>query len=413
MTSGIRVGVLYDSLSNNIGDIAMIDAARDGLSPHGITDVVPVKLLSAEPQVFDAVIVGGGELIRPVGDAFYDRFRYEHGFMLHAVGVWENANDLGYLSEYAMVSARTETETGYLRSQGVRAFTTPCPTTILNADHVDLPEAPSGRRNAIHLVPTALSSVPHLVETVNDIPGDHVLLPFTRYNGDRDFMRALPLKGNETVLGNDLSAREMRSVIEQSDFVVASSLHVTLFALAYGIPFVSYRQPKVLNYLKDRGLEHLTFDDDESLTAALERAAESRSRIEEVREQDIAACRETFASLARALHEYDGKPVEFPPTSADPVREECDLILAQTTLVRHDRDRLIHALFQRNITGWHRAAAMEENYLSTQRSAEDSEREFWRQIHYLEARVADAERLRGVRGTLRLLRDRVRTKISR
>ena len=111
MTSGIRVGVLYDSLSNNIGDIAMIDAARDGLSPHGITDVVPVKLLSAEPQVFDAVIVGGGELIRPVGDAFYDRFRYERGFMLHAAGVWENANDLDYLSEYAMDSARTEAET--------------------------------------------------------------------------------------------------------------------------------------------------------------------------------------------------------------------------------------------------------------------------------------------------------------
>lgn len=98
----MRVGLLYDSFLDNVGDIAMGDAAiADGAGTAGCARSI---FASDGDQVFDAVIVGGGELLRPTGDAFYDRFRAREGTMLNACGIWSDANELDYLGGYAMVS---------------------------------------------------------------------------------------------------------------------------------------------------------------------------------------------------------------------------------------------------------------------------------------------------------------------
>ena len=119
-----RVGVSVDSVSRNTGDRAIRIAVEQELSRRGIE---PVLLNPLEPtdEELDAVIVGGGDLIRPRGDAFYERFRAPRGTILNAAGVWEDADELDYLRNYSYVSARSRAEVAILERHGINAHVLP------------------------------------------------------------------------------------------------------------------------------------------------------------------------------------------------------------------------------------------------------------------------------------------------
>lgn len=344
----MSVGVLYDSFSNNIGDQAMLDANRLLLARHGFHDVRTVDLFSPDPQEFSAVVVGGGELIRPEGDIFYDRFRQADATALVAAGVWETADNLDYLRNYDFVTARTHKERDVLRQYVPDAGVMPCPTMALPMDDrtVTLDEA---GLIGVHLVPAAVRAVPSLMDRVNAIAGRKVMVPFTRYLADRSFMSALPVGNEDNIwLPDTLTPVQMRGAVAQLGFVVASSLHLTLFALSAGVPFVSYAQPKVAAYLKDRGLEQLIFDDDASLERALEAARDVKGELLRIAQTEREAVDDEYARLARILRDRADQRVTIPPMSANPEDDRWRLHMEQVAQVHSGRDVLINTLVYRS-----------------------------------------------------------------
>lgn len=324
----------------------MIHGIGDAMKRQGISDVVSVDLFGNQTQTFRAVIVGGGELIRPVGDAFYDRFRLAGGTVLCAVGVWSDADKLDYLREYDVVTARSSSEVRTLREAGIDARVMPCPTVAMEPSGYVLPRKDRSRQVGVHLVPDTLIRSPHVVEIVNEICGEKWKIPFTRYLRDDLFMSGLPLSG--TPLPNDLSPRDLRSAIGQMDLVVASSLHVTLFALASGVPFVTMDQPKVRAYLEDRDLQDLIFHDDESLRRALGLAPGFVDTIRQTAQRDREVVDEFFEDVARRCVD-DGNVVHIDPLSHNPGADRMSFLRTQTWQVMGARDRLVSALFERQL----------------------------------------------------------------
>lgn len=350
---GPTVGLLFDSFSDNVGDIAMADATRAELARVGVHNVEIIDLFSPEPRQYDAVLVGGGELIRPTGDAFYDRFRLPHATMLNAAGIWPDAGSLDYLKDYSFVSARSSAEVSTLRSAGIEASLAPCVTSTLDPEKPDedeaatLPET-SHMRVGIHYVPETIFKCPGFVDTMNSIHGEKLLIPFTRYLSDGQFMGAFPLEASRKLKGGvDLSPANLKYIISQMDLVIASSLHVTIFALTTGTPFVSMDQPKVRAYLEDRGLSRLLFHDDESLLSALESTHDTREEILQCAANDCAKVHERFEEFAQWINQSDRPPVLVPAMSLDPQADRRRVLAQQTAHVLAGRDRLIGTLFTR------------------------------------------------------------------
>lgn len=392
--AGLPVGVLYDSFSDNVGDIAMLCGVGDALRQQGVKDVVPVDLFAESPQEFRAVIVGGGELIRPTGDRFYDRFRLRGGTVLCAVGVWSDADDLSYLEDYALVTTRSSRETATLRAAGLDARTIPCPTVAMRSSDYMLASDGESRRIGVHLVPDTLVRVPHVVEIVNELEGDKWQIPFTRYLHDEIFMSGLPIDG--TQLPTTLTPRDLRAAIGQMDLIVASSLHVTLFALANGVPFVTMEQPKVRAYLEDRGLEDLIFHDDDSLRRALSAAPSRADLLRETAARDLSAVTEFFSEVAGEILSRD-EPVRVGAIGCEAEEDRESVLRSQVLHVVAGRDRLIGALFGRQLEATRLSVLLEgeRRWNSEQASA----------VRELEHVVSDqADRLREQSRELCLLR---------
>lgn len=347
----MSVGILFDSFSNNVGDIAMFEANRQLLERHGIHDVSSVDLFGSTVQEYSSLVVGGGELIRPTGDMFYDRFRQVQGTVLAAVGVWNDSDSLDYLNNYSWVTARTKAETHTLIDAGLDGHVMPCPTMCLPIDDrsVSLPDDET--LVGVHIVPATLRDVPTVMEQVSAMEGRKVLIPFTRYLDDRSFLSALPV-GDATnlMLDDDLTPVQLRGVVSRLSFVVASSLHLSLWAISAGIPFVSYAQPKVEAYLKDRGLGALLFKDDESLERALQAAPLMVDTIRTISAEDKERVDDEYASIARILTERQGEVIAVPPLSTEPYVDQLTLLKEQVRAVISGRDVLLNSLINTGTT---------------------------------------------------------------
>jgi hypothetical protein len=298
---GVRVGLLYDSVSANTGDIAIGIAGRQELARHGIDDVVVLDPFAPDAEPVDVIIVGGGELIRPDGDEFYDAFQHPDGAILNAVGVSRTAGALDYLEGYDYVSARSSAEAAVLRRYVQDVHVLPCTTTTLESEPFDLDVDPDEELVGIHLVPHTLTLCPDLVEIIDAIPQRKVFIPFTHYNYDDSFMRALPFDRTNAIHLPRLAPLELHSVIGQMKYVVTSSLHATLFAYAQNVPFVTAHQEKVLNYFTDRGLTHLVYASDDQLRRGLAEVQSGKVDFAEQVAADRAAVHETYATFVELI----------------------------------------------------------------------------------------------------------------
>lgn len=268
MYNNRRIGLLYDSVSPNTGDIAIGIAAQQilgGLGVEGIA-VDPFSRQNSSP-----LIIGGGELIRTTGDDFYDRFRVPGNHILNAVGVWDNADNLEYLKEYAFVSARSTREAETLSNWVPDVQVMPCATTLLKSEKyeikgIDFTEPVVG----IHLAPHSIRVIEELVDIVNSIPHQKVFIPFTHYNGDASFMAQMPFDRERTVMLGKLSPLELHSVFGQMTYSLTTSMHASIFSYSQDVPFVSIYQEKVHNYFSDRGLQDFVAGSDQDLRQALE-----------------------------------------------------------------------------------------------------------------------------------------------
>jgi len=363
-----RVGVSVDSVSQNTGDRAIGIAVQQELSRRGIE---PVLLNPLEPtdEELDAVIVGGGDLIRPRGDAFYDRFRAPGGTILNAAGVWEDADDLDYLHNYSYVSARSRAEVAILERHGINAHVLPCTTTMMTGEPYRLDGVEPGEPLVgIHVVPYTLRLCPDFVEIVNAIPHAKVFIPFTHYNHDDSLMAALAFDRRNSITLPRLTPEQLHSVIGQMTYVVVSSLHASIFAFSQNVPFATVRQLKVANYFEDRGLERWMFRSGDELRQILDGFARDRVDLTELIEADRAAIRGAFDEFADIVQQRRTRGEGTP--ASDPAHQRVDESLseAQDVAAVVDRDGLIGVLLAQLASG--RTAQAQTAVLAENRHAE-------------------------------------------
>lgn len=362
----VRVGLLYDSVSANTGDIAIGIAGRQELARHGIHDVEVLDPFAPDTGSVDTVIVGGGELLRPLGDAFYDAFRPVYGSILNAVGVWQTADELEYLAGYDYVSARSSAEAAVLRQYVTDVRVTPCTTTTLESEPYDLGLEAGEPVVGIHLVPHTLALCPELVEIIDAIPERKVFIPFTHYNYDDSFMRALPFDRTGTIQLPRLSPLELHSVLGQMSYVVTSSLHATLFAYSQNVPFVTAYQEKVINYLGDRRLGRFVYASDDQLRAALAEVQAGGIDFGEAVAVDKAAVHDAYATYAGLVRRRAGESHrntrQGPVSTRDDGRNAEHLRAEQREHVIENRDVAVHHLTRRLMAAqaeaslWHKEA---------------------------------------------------------
>lgn len=260
--TGAPARLLFDSVSRNTGDIAIGIASKQLLSSFGVDAVICDPFTSNLPS---PLIIGGGELIRPQGDSFYDTFRRPGANILNAVGVWTSADHLDYLNDYEFVSARSSREAEVLGAAVSHAEVLPCATTLLQSPHVEIPGVDPGETVVgIHMVPHALRMIDNLIPIINAIPHKKVFIPFTHYNSDAAFMRTLPFDKSNSVFLDALTPLELHSILGQMSYVLVSSLHASIFSYSQNVPFATVFQKKVEYYFSDRGLsDHVISNADE------------------------------------------------------------------------------------------------------------------------------------------------------
>ncbi|WP_225753637.1 polysaccharide pyruvyl transferase family protein [Actinotalea sp. Marseille-Q4924] len=355
-----RVGLLYDSVSANTGDIAIGIAGAQELARHGLADVTVLDPFAPATDSVDAVVVGGGELIRPIGDAFYDVFRLAGGTVLNSAGVWQAAEGLELFKDYAVVSARSSVEAEVLSRYVDDVRVVPDTTTTMESAPYRIPGVEDGEPVVgVHVVPHTLALCPDLVELIDAIPHKKVFIPFTHYNYDDSFMRAVPFDRTNATFLPRLSPLELHGAIGGLTYVVTSSLHASLFAYSQSVPFATVHQEKVWNYFSDRGLQRLVFRSCAELRAALEEIEAGEVDLAGLVAADKAAVRAAYADYAAAIRHRAGH--RSVPRSA-PVSSELQserLTSSQREGVIHNRDSVLHQLYLRVLTAergervWH------------------------------------------------------------
>jgi hypothetical protein len=312
----VSIGLLWDSVSPNMGDQAIGLVLQAMLQEHGIPWEV-VDPFSQAPVETHALLIGGGELIRAPGHPFYDAFRVPGRHLLNAVGVLDGSQT-DYLKDYRLVTARTEADRQRLGTGSV----SPCPTVLLGtilSPSTPSPEIPGGAIG-LHL------SYPLHAEAVKLIPflrqkasRPIVLLPLTHYNEDFYLLDVLgkSLPGS-TRLERLLPAEAFR-IIGKLSALVTTSLHAMLFAYVQGIPFLAYRGfGKIADFLADRDLlamSFLTADDICGTLPDLLRSAPQLSAQVGADQRAAQLAADRIEAACRHALQGEARPVVLPATN--------------------------------------------------------------------------------------------------
>lgn len=273
-----RIGLLFDSVSKNTGDEAIGIALKQQLESYGDVSAEVINPFEFSESDFDAVIVGGGQLIRQEGDDYYDIFRLKGKHILNTVGLLEPVDKLDYLKDYELVSVRTQREADVIKAYRADVECLPCVTTKLShkGHEYSIDKLKGEKLVGIHLVPHSLELCPNLVNIINGIKHRKVFIPFTHYNLDKNFMESLPLDFSNSIVLPELQPEQLHSVIGQMDYTVVSSLHASIFSYTQNIPFATLGQQKVVDYFTDRGLGNFVYSSDDQLESIV-RAIEDQA----------------------------------------------------------------------------------------------------------------------------------------
>jgi len=303
-TTDKTVGILYDSVSLNTGDIAIGVALIQVLEKRGI------KARILDPYTYKndpsrTVIVGGGQLLRDPGDDFYDKFRIKGKHILNSVGV-SGTKDFSYLKDYLYVSTRSTFESNVIKGYvGKGVDVIPCTTTLLESKKYTIPglkSKPGEKVVGIQLVPDVLITCPDIIQIINNIPHKKVFIPFTHYNQDASFMKNLPFDKTNAIMLDKLEPLELHSAMSQMDYVIVSSLHASIFAYTQNVPFISMYQKKAHDYFKDRKLDNFVYTNQEQLVGLIDLVENSNIDMSEKIEKDRAMVNKTIDKYVEIIN---------------------------------------------------------------------------------------------------------------
>ena len=346
-TNRPKVGLLYDSVSNNTGDIAIGIALKQALSEYKF-DIDILNPFDYNPSIYSTIIVGGGQLLRDPGDKFYDNFRAKGSFILNSVGI-SGTKAFGYLKDYQYLSARSTYESRIIENSiNKKVLTVPCTTTILASKKYEIKNLnlkPGEKVVGIHVIPDALIKCPDLIEIINKIPHKKVFIPFTHYNYDQSFMTHMPFDKSNSIILDKLSPLELHSVISQMNYVIVSSLHASIFAYSQNVPFISLYQKKVYDYFKDRGLENYVYKNQQELVKLIEKIESNPPDMQGIIKKDKKAVEKTISKFAQIVNSAHIETNNLKSTGDVPGEnriEKLQLEKEQARLVIEKRDVLVH-----------------------------------------------------------------------
>lgn len=267
-----KVGLLYDSISGNMGDSAIGIVLSNFLSHNNIPFSI-VNPFNFNPDDYAILIIGGGLLLRDKGDSFYDNFRVPGRHILNTMGIM-TTQDLDYLNEYELVGFRTKSENDSVKNIIHKTEYCPCIALLMEGGTRDA-YVISDKAVGIHIDSRFIGVCNDIIETINNISQTKVFIPITHYTSDKELMENLPLVGDFSILPK-MDPGQIFSTIGKLDFLITSSMHAAIFAYIQNVPFLALYSDKIKNFLKDRNLEKWMFKDSKELMEKIALIKEQR-----------------------------------------------------------------------------------------------------------------------------------------
>ena len=269
-----KVGILYDNISGNVGDQAIGISVREMLAEMGVDyeELVPGRF---NPGDYRTIIIGGGYLLQPSPNFFYDKFRVPGKHILNCCGIVHSPDDLQYLNDYLYVTVRSKGDRQKLSCLSREVTVVPCTTMLLkDLPHFDLKiQKPS---IGVQLWEGVVAEE-SFVEYLSNQPFHIYFLPITHYNRDFAYLARLSQKVKNSTLLPILRPEEIYTVIGNFDYFVCGSLHGAIFAYVHNVPFLLYNsQDKQRFFMKDRRLDKYLFKSFAALKAKFEELQNSK-----------------------------------------------------------------------------------------------------------------------------------------
>ena len=263
-----KVGILYDNISGNIGDQAIGISVREMLAEMGVDyeELVPGRFNSND---YRTIIIGGGYLLQPSPNFFYDKFRVPGKHILNCCGIVNSPNDLQYLNDYLYVTVRSRGDRKKLSCLSREVIVVPCTSMLLkDLPHFDLKiQQPSIGFQLWE----GLTDEKSFVEYLSNQPFHIYFLPITHYNRDFTYLARLSQKVKNSTLLPILRPEEIYTVIGNFDYFICGSLHGAIFAYVHNVPFLLCNsQDKQRFFMKDRRLDNYLFTSFNELKAKFE-----------------------------------------------------------------------------------------------------------------------------------------------
>lgn len=273
------VGLLWDSVSNNTGDIAIGMVLQKFCESNHI-DFGIADPFSYNPTDFSTFIIGGGQLLRGEDDLFYQNFRVPGHHILNTVGIHHPRN-LGYLHDYRLVSVRSDAEKAQIENIEPNLDVEVCPCITIQFEKyfkdelaaVDIGGDRNQEKIGIHLNNTTLRRLPDLFDALQQINKKYPIhfIPFTHYENDRYLMETLAKwLPNATVSTAD-DPVALFSEIGKLRAMISSSMHASIFAYIQKVPVLAYPQDSKLRYFfEERSIPVSLYESALSLSSQLD-----------------------------------------------------------------------------------------------------------------------------------------------
>jgi len=294
-----RVGLLLDSVNDNVGDKAIRIVMEEFLIEQGVEFKV-LNPFSFDHKDYRIIIVGGGHLLRDPGDLFYDNFRVAGKHILNAVGV-STSKAVEYLNEYVYVSVRSKGDWQRISTLVKDIRIVPCPSVLMRGERCGV----NVDRNSIgfHFHSASLASCPDCASFINAFPNhSKYFMSFTPYNRDMETMRFISRRvpGSKTIFGKD--PKHLFDIVGRIGFMVCSSLHAAIFAYMNRVPFIVFPYvEKVKEFMEDRGLEKWMFTSSQEMYLKLNDLMRERLDYSRLVEKDLEKARNHLQEIRAFL----------------------------------------------------------------------------------------------------------------
>jgi hypothetical protein len=273
------IGLLWDSISNNTGDVAIGMVLKRYCETRNLTYRV-VDPFSFNPQDYSTFIIGGGQLLRPSGALFYRNFRIPGPHILNGVGT-HLPDHLDYLKDYRLISVRSRAEASAIRTEypHLPVETRPCISIqfgkYFSSEIEAIRDSSSDDPSlvGIHLNSSAVKKLPEVFSALQILNSRYrlVFLPYTHYEDDRYLSNVLSrlLPGSQVFPSDDPISLYVR--IGRIRALVSCSLHASIFAYAQNVPVLAFPQdPKIAHFFQERGFACSLFVSAEDLPGGLD-----------------------------------------------------------------------------------------------------------------------------------------------